>query len=275
MVAREEVTMSAIETPVSAPPKSAAAARRSGAARVIGVRLAVVAAALAVVELLDRAALLPPTFIARPTEVFARLWALIVGGPFLPALWDTTRTVLVAVVIAAVAGTAVGYVLWRSRLLSEALVPGVAALFSSPIILLYPIPLVIFGRSATAVIVLSVTYGFLPIILYTVRSFSEIPPVLLRVSEVYCLSRWQQFVLVVLPAAAPKMFTGLRMGTTMVLITVISMEFLAQLSGLGQQIQMSALRFDTTGVYAYITGVVLLVVLVISGLQVIERRLQR
>jgi ABC-type nitrate/sulfonate/bicarbonate transport system permease component len=267
--------MSVIVTEAGARTKSTAAQNLSGAVKVIGVRLGVVVAALAVVELLARADLLPPTFIAKPTEVMTRLWALIVGGPFLPALWGTTKTVLLAVVIAALAGTAVGYLLWRSRLLSEALVPGVAALFSSPIILLYPIPLVIFGRTATAVIVLSVVYGFLPIILYTVRSFNEIPTVLLRVSEVYCLSRWQQFALVVLPAAAPKMFTGLRMGTTMVLITVISMEFLAQLSGLGQQIQMSALRFDTAAVYAYISGVVLLVVLVISVLQLIERRLQR
>jgi ABC-type nitrate/sulfonate/bicarbonate transport system permease component len=241
----------------------------------IAARVLILAAITGVVEVVVRLDLLPSTFIAEPSKVVASLGEAISEGTFLPALRTTAGEVLAALALAAAIGLTAGYLLWRSRLLSVALLPFVNALFASPIVLLYPVSLVLFGRTQTAVIVQATAYATLPIIVYTARALSEVPAVLHRVSDVNCLSAWRRLWFVMIPSAAPKLATGLRLGVTYTMISVVSVEFLVQIGGLGQSIQLAALRFDMAGVYAHVLAVVVLAAIVISALHALERRVQR
>jgi ABC-type nitrate/sulfonate/bicarbonate transport system permease component len=263
------------------PPRTPRSRRRGWAAfsdsrsGLVLTRVLIIAALAAVAELVVRLDVLPSTFIAEPTEVVRSLHEEFVDGAFLPALRATAGEVVVALGLAAVLGLTTGYLFWRVRLLSAALLPFVNALFSSPIVLLYPVSLVLFGRSHTAIVVQATVYATLPIIVYTARALSEVPPVLHKVCDVNCLSGWRRLWFVMIPSAAPKLATGLRLGVTYVMISVVSVEFLVQIGGLGQSIQLSALRFDMPGVYAYVVAVVVLASLVISALHALERRVQR
>jgi NitT/TauT family transport system permease protein len=251
------------------------AAFRDSRTALIATRVLIILGVALLVELVVGLDLLPSTFIAEPTKVVQSLGEAWSEGTLLPALRTTAGEVLSALALAGVLGLAIGYLLWRYRVLGTALMPFVNALFSSPIVLLYPVSLVLFGRTETAVIVQATVYGVLPIIVYTARALSEVPGVLHRVSDVNCLSSWRRLWYVMIPSAAPKLATGLRLGVTYVMISVVSVEFLVQIGGLGQSIQLAALRFDMAGVYAHVLAVVLVSSVVISVLHAVEKRVQR
>ncbi len=62
--------------------------------------------------------------------------------------------------------------LYRYRLLRHATETWVAALASAPIVLMYPLFLVIFGRSATTIVMIGFAAGLAPVILKTVEGLA-------------------------------------------------------------------------------------------------------
>jgi NitT/TauT family transport system permease protein len=79
---------------------------------------------------------------------------------------------------------------------------------------------------------------------------------------------------VLLPAATPTIFVGLRLGLIFSLINVVAMEFLINLGGLGQLINELAERYDLPGTYAAIFFVVLVSVAFFMILGKVERWLR-
>jgi len=72
--------------------------------------------------------------------------------------------------------------------------------------------------------------------LLTMGAIRAIPPVYLRSARTLHLSRWQTITTVLLPAALPEVFTGLRIGFTVTLLGVLLGEMFASKLGLGSMI---------------------------------------
>jgi len=214
-------------------------------------------------------------FVPPPSQVFQKLAEDLLD----PAIWRfiaiTLGEVAAAFLIAAAVGLCLGSLLWRYRLFGEAFDPILAGLFSSPIILLYPIFLVVFGRTEQAVVSEAAVYGILPIALLTRQALGGVNPILLRLARSLDLPPVSAFRYIQLPAAAPGIFTGLRLGLTYILISVIAMEFIVQIGGLGFYVADSALRFQTPSTYSGITLIVLVAVLFIYVTDQLERRAAR
>lgn len=240
-----------------------------------GARVLLLAVVVGALEWAVRVQLINSFFVAPPSQVAQKLADDVRD----PAIWHfiaiTLGETAAAFVIAATVGLCLGYLLWRSRLLGEAFDPILAGIFSSPIILLYPIFLVVFGRNERAVVGEAVAYGILPIALLTRQALHGVNPTLLRLARSLDLPPVGVFRHIQLPAAAPGIFTGLRLGLTYVLISVISMEFIAQIGGLGHYVAESALRFQTASTYSGITLVVLVAVLFIYVTDQLERSAAR
>ncbi len=231
--------------------------------------------ALAALEWAVQIQLINNFFVPPPSAVAQRL----AGDLLDPAVWQdvgiTFGETAAAFAIAAAAGLALGYLLWRYRILGEAFDPILAGLFSSPVILLYPIFLVMFGRTEQAVVAQAVAYGTLPIALLTRQALGSVNPTLLRLARSLDMPASGIFRHVQLPGAAPGIFTGLRLGLTYILISVIAMEFIAQIGGLGRYVANSALRFQTVATYSGIALVVLVAILFIYLTDQVERRASR
>lgn len=238
-------------------------------------RVLLLAGALGALEWAVQAQLINSFFVAPPSQVIQQL----AGDLADPAIWRLIAITLgetaAAFAVAAAAGLCLGYLLWRYRLLGEAFDPILAGLFSSPIILLYPIFLVVFGRNERAVVGEAVAYGILPIALLTRQALAGVNPTFLRLAKSLDLPPAGTFCHIQLPAAAPGIFTGLRLGLTYILISIIAMEFIAQIGGLGHYVADSALRFQTASTYSGIALVVLVAVLFIYLTDQLERRAAR
>ena len=241
----------------------------------LALRSLVVLAFLAGVEAAVVRGSVSPLFVARPTRVAAILWDGLWDGYYLGLIGTTLFEAGVAFASASLVGLLVGYLLWRYRDLGRAFDPLFMGLFASPIVLLYPVFLIIFQRSPRAVIVLAAIGGVIPIIVTTKQALSEVSPTYLKVGYLLCGSRWQSMRRVLLPAAIPGLVSGMVLGLTYTLLTVLAVEFLANIGGLGREISDASSRLRADRMYAALALVIALSATFLYGLKKLERAVAR
>jgi len=241
-------------------------------ARVFGV--VVTLAVLGVVEALIAAEVVNPFIVPRPSQVAAAIPRVVMEENIPLRFWQTTKEVFAAAALLAVGGIGVGVLLYRFRTLRLATESWVGALAAAPIVLMYPLFLVTFGRSATTIAMIGFAAGIAPVILKTVEGFAGVRPVLIDVGRTFNATRRQQFRKILLPAALASIFTGMRLGLIFAMINIVGVEFLINFGGLGQLINELAERYDLPGTYAAICFVVLVSILFYVLTGKLERRLR-
>jgi NitT/TauT family transport system permease protein len=141
-------------------------------------------------------------------------------------------------------------------------------------VLMYPLYLVIFGRSALTIVMMGFTAGLAPVILKTLEGLLSTRRVLINVGKSFNLRPSQQFWKILFPAALPTIFVGLRLGLIFALINIVGVEFLINFGGLGQLINELAERYDLAGTYAAICFVILVSICVFILTERLERWLR-
>ena len=225
----------------------------------------------AVAEVLIRGGIISRFIVPPPSEIIASFERVIVEEHVLSRFLFTAAECLTAGVMLTVFGVAGGVLLHRYALLRRACETWVAALASAPIVLMYPLFMVIFGRNAWTIIMIGFLAALPAMILKTVEGLSATRRVLLDVGRSLNLTPSQQFWKIMFPAALPTMFVGVRLGLIFALINVVGVEFLINYGGLGQLINDLAERYDLPGTYAAICFVILVSVLFFIALEKVER----
>ena len=227
-----------------------------------------------VVEALVRAQVINPFVVPLPSAVAAAIPRILAEENVAHRFWQTTEEAIAASILVTLVGVGVGVALHRSRLLRLATETWVAALAAAPIVLMYPLFLVIFGRSATTIVMIGFVAGLPPVVLKTMEGLQGTRRVLIDVGRTFRLTDAQLFRKILLPAALPTIFVGLRLGLIFALINIVGVEFLINFGGLGQLINELAERYDLPGTYAAILFVVLVSVLFFVLAERIERWLR-
>jgi NitT/TauT family transport system permease protein len=233
--------------------------------------LAVVTGAL---EALIRATVINPFVVPLPSAVAAAIPRILAEENVAHRFVQTMQEALSASVMVALVGIALGVALHHYRILRLATETWVAALAAAPIVLMYPLFLVIFGRSATTIVMIGFVAGLPPVILKTIEGLEGTRAVLIEVGRSFRLTEAQLFRKILLPAALPSVFVGLRLGLIFALINIVGVEFLINFGGLGQLINDLAERYDLPGTYAAILFVVLVSVLFFMLSERLERWLR-
>lgn len=239
-------------------------------------RLWVIPFALVVWEFVARA--VADTDFPPPTTIVARMYELWFSGPYV--LTDVAvDNVLPSLgrmfggwVLAAVLGVLLGVVLGRSRAATQYVDPLMEFGRSIPPPLLLPVFLVLFeARLATqlATIVFGVIW---PVLLNSIDGARSVDRMYTETATVFNLSRAQRLRLVVLPAASPKIFAGLRLSLSLALILMVVTELIGGTDGIGYQLLQAQRSFDGAGVWAAIALLGILGYLVNSLFVLAERR---
>ena len=236
--------------------------------------LGALAVVVAILEVLASIGWMPRLTAPAPSSVAIAAWKLILEEGLLTALTATLLTTLCAIAGAIVVGFPLGYLLYRRMAFGLAYRNWLAALFAAPTVLLYPLVLVLFGRTYTAIAVMAFVTGIVPIVLGVRDGLASVPRVLLNVGRVFHLNRRQEFLQIMLPAGAWTIFTGIRLGTIYALLNVIGIEFLVNFGGLGYLVSSMYDRFDFAGMYAAVLFVILICVSMLQSLNALERRLR-
>lgn len=253
-----------------------AAAARTGSRDVApaAVGAGTLLAFLLLMEILIRSDVISRFIVPPPSEIAGSFWRVIVEEHVLRRFMITAGECLTAGVMITVFGVAGGVLMHRYRLLQQACETWVAALAAAPVVLAYPLFMVIFGRNAWTIIMMGFVAALPPVILKTIEGMASTRKVLVNVGRSFNLTSTQQFWKILFPAALPTIFVGVRLGLIFALINVVGVEFLINYGGLGQLINDLAERYDLAGTYAAICFVILVSVLFFMALEKAERWLR-
>ncbi|HKA71042.1 MAG TPA: ABC transporter permease subunit [Xanthobacteraceae bacterium] len=231
-------------------------------------------AAIALIEVLIRLGAINRFIVPLPSQIALSFERVIVEEGIPERFWLTLREAFWATMLLTVFGVGIGVLLHRIKTLRLATETWVAAFASAPTVLMYPLFLVIFGRSANTIIMMGFVAGLAPVILKTVEGLAGTRRVLIDVGRSFKLTPWQLYWKILFPAALPSIFVGIKLGMIFALINIVGVEFLINFGGLGQLINELAERYDLAGTYAAICFVVLVSVLFFMFTERVERWLR-
>jgi NitT/TauT family transport system permease protein len=231
-------------------------------------------AVFVLIEVLVRNGFINAFIVPLPSEIVFSFQRIVTEEHVAQRFMLTFGEAMAATAMLSVAGIALGVLLHRVRIVRLATETWVAALASAPLVLLYPLFLVIFGRSAWTIIMIAFVSALPPVILKTLEGLSGTRPVLINVGRSFKLTPSQLYWKILFPAALPTIFVGVRLGMIVALINIVGVEFLINFGGLGQLVNELSERYDLPGTYAAICFVVLVSVLFFMGTERIERWLR-
>src|SRR5690242_4547653 len=193
-----------------------------------------------------------PILLPNPVAVFWELVDVIRTLEFVSDLRVTLTELAIAFVISAITGVTLGYMISRSSYSIKVFEPLMAGIYSVPIILFLPLYILFFGLGPASKIALGVSTSFFPIILNTIAGFGYVERVYVLSARSMGASDYQLFRWVLLPAAFPIILTGLRIGFTVALLSILGSETIASLAGLGHRIVHLGEGMDMARMFAYV-----------------------
>jgi ABC-type nitrate/sulfonate/bicarbonate transport system permease component len=210
-----------------------------------------------------------------PTSVWQQLLDVLRTGEYLPDLRVTLTELIAAFALSMTMGTVVGFFVSLTRYTIKVFDPLFAGIYSIPIILFLPLYVLFFGLGPASKIALGATISFFPIVLSTIAGFSNVDRTLVTAARSMGASNYQLFRYVLLPAASPVILSGLRMGFTVALLSIIGSEVIASLAGLGHHIVQLGEGMDMARMFAYIAFVVVIAAVLNSAVSYLEARGRR
>ena len=222
-------------------------------------------------EYLIRAGVVDRYLIPPPSDVLAAVIRLIAEEGVTYRFLVTSAETFSAGLLLALIGVPLGVVLYWIPLLRRSFESWLAALAAAPIILAYPLFIVIAGRGSLTVILIAFIAALPAVVLKTLDGLSNARAVYVQVARSLNASRWQVLTKVLFPAALPSIFAGLRLGLLFALLNIVGVEFLINTGGLGQLVNELSERYDLAGMY----GAILCTMLVSILFYLLSDRLER
>jgi ABC-type nitrate/sulfonate/bicarbonate transport system permease component len=207
-----------------------------------------------------------------PVAVYDNLLDILRSGEFVGDLATTLDELAVAFSISVTAGVTLGYVISRSPYAVAVFEPLFAAIYAIPIILFLPLFVLFFGLGPASKIALGASISFFPVVINTIAGFGHVDRLFVTAARSMGASDYRLFRHVLLPAALPVILTGLRMGFTTALLSIIGSETLASLAGLGHRIVQLAEAMEMARMFAYIVFVIAIVAILNAVVSALEAR---
>lgn len=179
-------------------------------------------------------------------------WRLINNGMLLEAMASSSYRIGWGIFYAVLIGLPVGVLLGLSeRVQQTLLVPIQFFRMTSPLSLMPIVVMVIPGWDSGIIFLLAFA-GVWAIILSTSTAVSRIDTGWLKVANNYQISLWQKIRIVVLPAIASDVFTGIRLSVGVCWVVLVPAEFLGVTSGLGYAINDARDTLDYSSMMALV-----------------------
>ena len=215
-----------------------------------------------------------PILLPNPVAVYDQLVDVLATGEYIADLRVTLMELASAFSISATVGVTLGYLISRSRYSIRVFEPLFAGMYSVPIILFLPLYILFFGLGPASKIALGVTTSFFPIILNTIAGFGYVDRIFVLSARSMGASDFQLFRWVLLPAALPIILTGLRIGFTVALLSILGSETIASLAGLGHRIVHLGEGMEMSRMFAYIAFAVAIALVLNVVVSTLERRVK-
>ena len=213
------------------------------------IRLAVLAGAVALLEAACRLGLVSRHAVIPPSEMVRGAWRALGADDVRRDVVLTLSTVVQSFALAIVVGFALGVALHRLPRLRRALDPFLASYYAVPTFVFYPVFIVLFGLNRWPLVAIGFVFAVVAVAINTLDGLSRVPRAFMRTARVMKLSGAQTLARIVLPAAAPWLFTGTKFAVAYSFIGVIAGEFVQAGAGMGHAIAFAYNSFDNPTMY--------------------------
>lgn len=154
--------------------------------------------------------------------------------------------------LGATIGIVLGLALGRSRTGLDYVGPLISFGRALPATALLPVFLVMFTLG-TPVQLATIAFGVIwPVLLNTIHGAQALDPVQVDTAKTFQIPRQRWIISIVLPAALPKIFAGLRISLALSLVLMVISELVGATNGIGYQLQVATQSFDLTITWAWI-----------------------
>ena len=185
----------------------------------------------------------------------------------------TGRNAFVGLLLGAAVGVLLAVLAALMGVFDGMAAPIVSAIAVVPIVALAPVLYTMFGAGAeTARQLVAALAVFVPVYFNTLRGLRQVRPVHRDLMRSYAASRWQATRAVTLPTALPFVFTGLRVASSLAVISALIAEYFGgPVGGLGKSITSAAASSNYGLAWAYVLGSILLGLVFYGGSLGLER----
>lgn len=253
------------------PSDKAATARNA----LISIGYVIVPLAVVVVLWQIATSLFPSAFFPTPVAIMQRLVQIFtstgetsaVTKDFLPSI----GRMLLGFVLGSAWGVLVGVALGLSRITREVVTPVVEFLRSIPATAVLPLFIVLLG-GGDDMRVIFIAYGVSWFVLINAASgVASIHKTTLDMGQIFRVSAGRRLFGIILPAAMPKIFAGLRIANTAALLLAIVSEFFLSTNGIGYQLIQSQGRFLLLDMWVWMVVLALIGLIFNAVLEGVER----
>ncbi|MGD1875907.1 MAG: ABC transporter permease [Kiloniellaceae bacterium] len=212
-----------------------------------------------------------PTFL----ETMDALFGMLADGTLPLAFWTTLQPLAIGLFASVFVGVAFGVTMGLNRLAEWLGAPLFIIAQSAPLAALIPILTFAYGIGLTSKVMTVCIMAMPVIVLNSLNAVRHTPASLVEMGRCFQGTRWQVVWKIVLPAAAPVIFAGLRLGCAAGFIGVILAELLITPTGIGDIITYNQSVAEYAKMYAAIFSIIVFSVLFIEVLERLEVTLFR
>jgi len=209
-----------------------------------------IVALLVLWEIAAASGVMPAMSFPRMSAILATWWSLIVSGELLgellPSLWRMFAGYFIGVALGIVLGALMGYVRFFYNLLEP--ITEVLRPIPSPAYL--PIVILFLGIDDEMKIFMIAFASLFPVLLNTYSGVRSVDPVQLQTARTFGVTGRKLLWQIVLPAASPYIFTGMRVSLALALIVMVISEMVAASSGIGYFILSAQRGFKIREMFA-------------------------
>ena len=213
-----------------------------------------------------------PVSLAFPTflESMQALFRMAVDGTLWVAYAETLQPLVVGVAISAVLGIAIGLWVGLSDFFDWLFSPIFIVMQAAPLAALIPLLVLAYGIGLTSKVLVVCIMAMPVIVLNTAGAVRNTPESMKEMGKAFLASDLSIILKIVVPAASPVIFAGLRLGISAGFIGAILAELKITPTGVGDIITYSRSIADYPSMYAAIFSIILLAVLFLNLLEKIE-----
>jgi NitT/TauT family transport system permease protein len=214
-------------------------------------------------------------WIGSPWGVVTRFVAGVMSGSLLQHASFTLVEAAAGFVIGAIPAIILPFLLRRLPIVTAILDPFMVGGYGAPKLALAPLFILWFGIGIESKIALVAITVFFIVYFSTISGIRALDTKLVQMAQVAGANERDVARHIVFPGAVPYIFTGIRIAMPYSIGGAVIAELISANRGLGYLIQLSAMNFDTVGVFVALVAVTLIVFIGNSTVNIVERRLLR
>lgn len=216
---------------------------------------------------------LNPFFFPPLHTILTHLGEAVLDGRLLAAVGASLGRGGTGYAIAVAAGIGLGTLAGYHPFVRQAIEPFIELVRPLPSPAIIPVAILFLGIGASMKVFIVAWACFFPILLNTVDGVRAVPTPLIETSRNLGLGYLRTLRGVILPAASPAIFTGLRVSLAIMLILTVVAEMVAGSSGIGYLILEAERTFRVAEMYGFILALAMLGFLLNRGFLALDRRI--